>query len=1036
MGSRLTITPPNGNTAGQYDLRGLITGKPRAGALDSLYGPGYLDKVAASKEATGGKYGFKQEMFGPVADELQAGVSAAIDYIYGGASGNPQEFGRLYDERLGGARQEQDAYREENPVTSIGANVLGGLSLAPAKALQAGVAIPGILGRVGMGAKAGAVGGGAAGFAEGRDGVVQRGRTAALGGAAGAALGGALPLATGAITKLSRGIMNGLGITGRGADAAARKLFLEALEKDGLGLKDIAAITSTRPLTLADLGENSRALLGSAYRGSKEGRKIITDFLGERQAAQFGRVTGELSEGIGQKPEAFAQTADDLVTARRANAKTSYNQAYQQGKVVIDDELRDLLRRADKLGAVSQGRKLGEAAGIKFETPKGARQDIPFDDISPGGGKAAYEPGVTSDMADAVAHRQEVDGFFKRYDEVSREISGLQKRPVTRSIVERGGIDPMSPLADDLRAMGITSKSTPGLYRRGGLKDVDNIPSSEATAGIREQGGYGNTYADRQSIIDAIAAEQRGAVRGGADDALAREMADMDRMLPEYERLRADLPPRESSPFPGDIETDTEIGVDALDYLTRGLSDTGPRGSNENRIATALARQIDERVPALRAARQQYASDSSMMDALDAGRAFMRGDTEGVGRALGAMSGAEQDLYRLGAARELRGKFAKVRDQNDIARFFENPDMRDRLKEVFPDRGSFEKFMAAVDEESAMNLTRNKVTAGSQTAERLADDSGLAGDLVATGADLAGGGGAASLMRAGGRIAGQLNDRFSQRMTEQTGAALARLGTRTDLGDVATRMALPGPRVENLPSVAARVPGLGQVKPSPAGIAAGAAVGRGLTPDTPKAPQGSRLQITPPSESRINLEMPQGFAPLKSSLGESDQSIAQAGATAPIPKEVGRIAIGPVTSTNLAKAFVGKGEANAARPISAFITRMTGSNIDIRETPWCAAFVNAVLKGSGSEGTGKLNARSFLKFGTAADKPQTGDIAVFSRGDPKGWQGHVGFYAGEVEKDGQTYVRVIGGNQGDEVSEKLYPKARLLGYRRPPSVKA
>jgi len=182
--------------------------------------------------------------------------------------------------------------------------------------------------------------------------------------------------------------------------------------------------------------------------------------------------------------------------------------------------------------------------------------------------------------------------------------------------------------------------------------------------------------------------------------------------------------------------------------------------------------------------------------------------------------------------------------------------------------------------------------------------------------------------------------------------------------------------------------------------------------------------------------MPEGFSPLKSNIDQSDQSIAQAGATAPIPKEVGRIAIGPVTSMSLAKAFIGKGEANAARPISAFITRMTGTNIDIRETPWCAAFVNAVLKGSGSEGTGKLNARSFLKFGTAADKPQTGDIAVFSRGDPKGWQGHVGFYAGEVEKDGQTYVRVIGGNQGDEVSEKLYPKARLLGYRRPPSVKA
>ena len=82
------------------------------------------------------------------------------------------------------------------------------------------------------------------------------------------------------------------------------------------------------------------------------------------------------------------------------------------------------------------------------------------------------------------------------------------------------------------------------------------------------------------------------------------------------------------------------------------------------------------------------------------------------------------------------------------------------------------------------------------------------------------------------------------------------------------------------------------------------------------------------------------------------------------------------------------------------IREMTGQRIDPRETPWCAAFVNAVLGASGGEGTGKLNARSFLGFGQFTDTPQKGDIAVFWRDDPDGRKGHVGFYAGEVTRDG------------------------------------
>jgi len=96
------------------------------------------------------------------------------------------------------------------------------------------------------------------------------------------------------------------------------------------------------------------------------------------------------------------------------------------------------------------------------------------------------------------------------------------------------------------------------------------------------------------------------------------------------------------------------------------------------------------------------------------------------------------------------------------------------------------------------------------------------------------------------------------------------------------------------------------------------------------------------------------------------------------------------------------------------------------EVPWCASFVNWCLKESGTPGTGSPAARSFLSWGRPIDAPVEGCLCVFSRGiEP--WQGHVGFYVGETT----SRIRVLGGNQSNQVKVSEYPKADLLGYRMP-----
>jgi uncharacterized protein (TIGR02594 family) len=93
--------------------------------------------------------------------------------------------------------------------------------------------------------------------------------------------------------------------------------------------------------------------------------------------------------------------------------------------------------------------------------------------------------------------------------------------------------------------------------------------------------------------------------------------------------------------------------------------------------------------------------------------------------------------------------------------------------------------------------------------------------------------------------------------------------------------------------------------------------------------------------------------------------------------------------------------------------------------PWCSSFVNWVLVKSSVKATGSAWARSFMNWGYKIDSYKYGCVVVFSRGAPNSGKGHVGFAVGK--KPG--FVKVLGGNQDDQVCEKWYPTWRLLGYR-------
>ena len=96
---------------------------------------------------------------------------------------------------------------------------------------------------------------------------------------------------------------------------------------------------------------------------------------------------------------------------------------------------------------------------------------------------------------------------------------------------------------------------------------------------------------------------------------------------------------------------------------------------------------------------------------------------------------------------------------------------------------------------------------------------------------------------------------------------------------------------------------------------------------------------------------------------------------------------------------------------------------------WCSCWMHRMAERAGADhAAATVAARSWLRVGQAVEFGQVmpGDVAVFWRGERRGWKGHVGILLALRSSS----VIVLGGNQGGEVRVSVYPRSRLLGCRR------
>ncbi len=106
------------------------------------------------------------------------------------------------------------------------------------------------------------------------------------------------------------------------------------------------------------------------------------------------------------------------------------------------------------------------------------------------------------------------------------------------------------------------------------------------------------------------------------------------------------------------------------------------------------------------------------------------------------------------------------------------------------------------------------------------------------------------------------------------------------------------------------------------------------------------------------------------------------------------------------------------------------------ETPWCSSFVNWVMTKAGRKGTNSAAARSWLDWGATLTTPVEGAVAVIKKktvGSDSATGSTSGFHVAFFVSSNATHVRLLGGNQSDQVKYSNFASSAydVKAYRWP-----
>ena len=317
-------------------------------------------------------------------------------------------------------------------------------------------------------------------------------------------------------------------------------------------------------------------------------------------AAWRDAMESEIAEAEAQRAQSAALRADseqimDEVSGALVNAGQTAEVARQSAMPIVSF----MSTMAEKVGMAPldlwrrYGVKIQGAAQEQFVRRRGA-VDAAINEVRARGRAAP----LSRDQAVAAQERAAMDSHPEL----------RLKRPFTEKIKSLGGIAPTisrggetfkSPAAIELEHLGVTPKTAPGLFRKGGATDLDNIVASEVFTSpvLREDG---NGYLDRDAVYQAIADEAAGQKVPYSAEALAA--------LTAIEELRGADDVRGPDAYSGQFDSGTDASrVAALaDALGLDLA-----AMSNDQVARALG-EADMRATSAAADGARYEQDGAL----------------------------------------------------------------------------------------------------------------------------------------------------------------------------------------------------------------------------------------------------------------------------------------------------------------------------------------------------------------------------------------------------------------------------------------
>ena len=187
-----------------------------------------------------------------------------------------------------------------------------------------------------------------------------------------------------------------------------------------------------------------------------------------------------------------------------------------------------------------------------------------------------------------------------------------------------------------------------------------------------------------------------------------------------------------------------DISLRQLHYMKMGLDgaiETGARqgslASNTKRLLVGRKNEflklLDETAPKIdgessyKIARNKFAGDAALRDAIEEGKKFMSGDPDELAGIVGKMSESEKEAFRIGVAQAVRNSVDSAADLADTGkRIFGSEKKRKALRAAFPDDATFNAFEKRMKARAEQVVTRGYgPRAGSPTEPRRQDVNNL-----------------------------------------------------------------------------------------------------------------------------------------------------------------------------------------------------------------------------------------------------------------------------------------------------------------------